>query len=161
MSDKPDSTIEQNTSDLIIGITNVFNSGMSYEDIMMSVLGMISDILHPDRLLIFERGEETTSCTFEWHAEDAPPQIQRMQNLSNAQFDDMAKLADRRSPVLTSSVGEMGEQNERIAQRFNQRGVQRMMAIPPTKPRAGSCMTTPQIEGEVVEVELELGAMTV
>lgn len=60
MSDKPDSTIEQNTSDLIIGITNVFNSGMSYEDIMMSVLGMISDILHPDRLLIFERGEETT-----------------------------------------------------------------------------------------------------
>ena len=132
MSDKPDSTIEQNTSDLIIGITNVFNSGMSYEDIMMSVLGMISDILHPDRLLIFERGEETTSCTFEWHAEGAPPQIQRMQNLSNAQFDDMAKLADRRSPVLTSSVGEMEEQDERIAQRFNRRGVQRMMAIPLT-----------------------------
>ena len=80
-----------------------------------------------------------------------------MQNLSSAQFDNMAKLVDRRSPVLASSVGEMGEQNERIAQRFNQRGVQRMMAIPLTKPQAGSCMTTPQVEGEVVEMELELG----
>ena len=127
-----DAAIEQNTSNLIIGITNVFNSGMSYHDIIMGVLGMISDILHPDRLLIFERGSETTGCTFEWHAEGCPPRIQHMQNMPNEQFDAISKLASGESPVLTSSVDEMGERDEKLAQRFNRRGVERMMAIPLT-----------------------------
>ena len=126
---KADIAVELDTSNLIIGITNVFNSGKSYHDIIMGVLEMISDILNPDRLLIFERGAETTNCTFEWCAEGLPPNISNMQNMSNAQFDAMSKLADKSSPVLTSSIDEMEEHDERIAQRFTKRGISRMMAV--------------------------------
>ena len=129
--DRPmeDLAVEWNTSNLIIGITNVFNSGKSHDEMIMGVLEMISEILNPDRLLIFERGAEVTNCTFEWCAEGVPPRIHHMQSMSNAEFDEMSRMADRRSPVLMSSLNEMKEVNEGIAQRFNRRGVKNMMAV--------------------------------
>ena len=131
-----DLTIERNTSNLIIGITNVFNSGKSYNEIIMSVLAMIGDILHPDRILVFERGSETTSCTFEWCAEHVPPQIHLITSMANAHFDTMSEIAENEVPpdsemqVLATGIDEIGEFDEVLAKRLSKRGVARMMAVP-------------------------------
>lgn len=125
-----DLTIERNTSNLIIGITNVFNSEMEYDETMMAVLNMISETLHPERLIIFERREGTTSCTFEWHADNVPPQREHMQNLPNEQFDALSKFAPGSSQVIESKTEKFGERDERAAARFNRRGINRMMAVP-------------------------------
>ena len=128
MGAESDLTVERDTSDLIIDITNVFTSGMSYDAIIMKVLEMISDVLHPERLLIFERGEKTTSCTFEWHAENVLSHIAGMQSIGNEQFDSMTRLAGD-TAVLESDVGRVGTVDERMAERFSRNGVDNMMAV--------------------------------
>lgn len=123
------SAVEQNTSDLIIGITNIFNSEQSYDSMMMDVLRTISDVLHPDRLLIFERGENTTSCTFEWHAENMPPRKHTMQSIGNDQFDSMSTLANN-TEFLESGKQEFKKVDKRMAERFTRNGVNSIMAVP-------------------------------
>lgn len=128
--ERQEMAVGRDTSDLIIGITNVFNRETSYEAAMNSVLEMISDVLRPDRLLVFERGERTTSCVFEWSAPGVPPQIERMQGLPNERFDTMRKLATRDAPVIESDVDDVKGVDRGIGQQLDREGVERMMAVP-------------------------------
>ena len=127
--------IGRDTSDLIIGITQAFNSEQSYDAAMRSVLEMISRVLHPERLIVFERGEETTSCTFEWCAEGIPSQIERLRGIPNSQFDTMGKLANsdnesEKPKVLVSDVDKLKGVDGKLYRQFDRQGVARMMAAP-------------------------------
>jgi len=121
--------IGRDTSDLIIGITQVFNSEQSYDAAMNGVLERISHVLNPDRLIVFERGEETTSCIFEWCAEGVPSQKHRMQNMPNARFDSMGQLAKNKRMVV-SEIDDIKDVSNRAYHQMDQAGVNRMMAVP-------------------------------
>lgn len=127
--------IDRNTSDLIIGITQMFNTEQSYSAAMNGLLRMVSQVLHPDRIIVFERGEQATSCIFEWYAQGLEPQKDRLQNLSNAQFDAMRQLAEqklelRQSQVLVSKVESLKSVDDGLHRTLEQEGVQQMMAVP-------------------------------
>lgn len=125
--------VDLDTSDLIIGITQVFNKELSYTTAMNRMLEMVSRVLNPERLIVFERGETTTRCTFEWHAEGVPSVKERLQNLPNAQFDTMAELRDEEilkhhPDVVVSDVDRLKSLDGRLYRQLGQEGIQRMMA---------------------------------
>ena len=123
-------SVDLSTSDLIIGITSVFDREKSYEAAMQGVLAMISDVVHPERLIIFERGETTTSASFEWCAEGVPSQKHHMQNLANERFDMMSRMADKRSDILESSIKTVKTVDEELGRQFDKSGVASVMAVP-------------------------------
>lgn len=130
MSDKPDSTIEQNTSDLIIGITNVFNGEMGYEEAMNRVLEMVSTAVRPERLYIFERGSNTTSGTFEWCAEGVESRMGVLQRMDNADFATWERMLQNETSIIIPDIEELRTVDEELYLRFAKQGIARVISVP-------------------------------
>ena len=54
------------TSDIIIRIASSLNGELSYDVAMNRLLETMSEVIHPDRLYVFEYGDASVSNTFEW-----------------------------------------------------------------------------------------------
>ena len=127
--EREEMTVNLDTSDLIIDIMHVFNEEQSYEAAMNGMLETLSHVVHPDRLLVFERGEEMTTCVFEWHAEGLSPRVNLISPMPNAEFDEMNRLRGEGSEVIESEVSAMKHTNEAMYKRFNSSGVERLMGV--------------------------------
>ena len=127
--DREDLTAERDTSNLIIEIADVFSNTPNYGEAIMSALEMLSEVLHPDRLLVFERGEESTRCSFEWHDPKIPSQIQHVGDIPNEQFDAMGKLAEGEKAVIMSNASKAQRVDRRIAENLDRRGITDMIAV--------------------------------
>ena len=121
--------VDLDTSDLIIDITHVFSAEPDYDAAMNAMLETLSRFVHPKRILVFERGEETTTCEFEWHAEGIPAHITHIPPMPNRQFDEMDQLTEDNSQVIESEVVSMKDASEAMYKRLNSNGIERMMGV--------------------------------
>ncbi len=118
------------TSDLIIRIANALNGELSYEVAMNRLLEAMSEVIHPDRLYVFERGEKSVSNTFEWCAEGVDPQIDTLQDLDFAEFSTWDELLAKESVVMIPDVEEFRETDPRMYWQLTRQGITHMLAIP-------------------------------
>ena len=122
--------VGRDTSDQIIEIARVLNSESDYDTAMNNVLEIMSRVVHPDRLYVFERGETTTSNTFEWCAEGVEPEIDTLQNMDNSEFDTWGKLLAEDSVVLIPDVTEFMEIDYQMYQTLERQGITHLLAVP-------------------------------
>ena len=120
----------RNTSDLIIDIANDMYGEPKYQRAMNQLLERMSQIIHPDRLYVFERGETTTNNTFEWCAEGIASAMAGRQGIPNADFDAWGKLIGNDSMVLVSDVSLLRAVDLRLHRRLDDKGVHRMVVVP-------------------------------
>ena len=118
------------TSDRIIKIANDLNAETDYNRAMSAMLESMSEIIHPDRLYIFERGEQTSDNTFEWCAEGVEPQIDTLQNLDNSEFDTWEMLLKREPVVIIPDVEELRTTDERMHWQLTRQGITHLLAVP-------------------------------
>ena len=118
------------TSDLIIQIANALNGELSYDAAMNRLLEAISEVIHPERVYVFECGEKTVSNTFEWCAEGVEPQIDTLQNLEYAEFDTWQELLAGDSVVIIPNVEEFKEIDPRMYWQLSRQGITRVLAVP-------------------------------
>lgn len=118
------------TSELIIRIANALNIETDYNVAMNTMLEEMSRVIRPDRLYIFERGERTTSNTFEWCAEGVEPQIDTLQSLDNSEFDTWEELLARDPVVIIPDVEELRDSDERMYRQLTRQGITHLLAVP-------------------------------
>ena len=122
--------VGRDTSDLIIDIAHVLNGEDDYDTAMSKALEIMSHIVHPDRLYVFERGETTSSNTFEWCAEGVTPEIDTLQDLDNSAFDTWGKLLAEDSVVLIPDVAEFKDIDEEMYWTLERQGITHLLAVP-------------------------------
>jgi len=122
--------VGRDTSDLIIEIARVLNGELEYEAAMNSALEIMSRIIHPDRLYVFERGEYTTSNTFEWCAEGVEPEIDTLQNMDNSEFDTWGKLLADDTVVLIPDVSAFKDIDNQMYLTLERQGITHLLAVP-------------------------------
>ena len=118
------------TSDLIIQIANALSGELSYDAAMNRLLEAMSEVIHPDRLYVFERGEKTVSNTFEWCAKGVEPQIHTLQDLDFSEFGTWDKLLAREQVVLIPDVEEFRESDPRMYWQLSRQGITHVLAVP-------------------------------
>ncbi|MBR3317490.1 MAG: EAL domain-containing protein [Atopobiaceae bacterium] len=118
------------TSDLIIRMANELNAETDYNKAMNSLLESVSEVIHPERLYVFERGENTSSNTFEWCAEGIEPQIDTLQDLDNSEFDTWEMLLKQEPVVLIPDVEELRTTDERMHWQLTRQGITHLLAVP-------------------------------
>ena len=118
------------TSDLIIRIANTLNGELSYDAAMTRLLETISDVIHPDRLYVFEYGEKTVSNTFEWCAEGIEPEIDTLQDLDFSEFATWEKLLAREPVVVIPDVEEFKEVDPQMYWQLSRQGITHLLAVP-------------------------------
>ena len=118
------------TSELIIATANALNSERDYDEAMNDLLDAMSQVIHPDRLYVYERDEETTSNTFEWCAPNVEPQIQNLQNMPNEEFLAWDELLKRESVVIIPDVESLVDTDPHMYEHLKRQGIERMLAVP-------------------------------
>ena len=118
------------TSDLIIQIANALNGELSYDVAMNRMLEAMSEVIHPDRLYVFECGEKSVSNTFEWCAEGVEPQIDTLQDLDYSEFDTWEKLLASESVVIIPDVAEFKDTDPRMYWQLSRQGITHVLAVP-------------------------------
>lgn len=118
------------TSDLIITLADELSGEASYDVAMSGLLESMSRIIHPDRLYVFERGEQTTSNTFEWCAEGVEPQMDTLQQLDNALFDSWDALLGEDRVVLITDADKIADVDEHMHWQLVRQGITRLLAVP-------------------------------
>ena len=118
------------TSDLIIRIANVLNSDLAYEEAMNKLLVLMSGVIHPDRLYVFERNETCVNNTFEWCAEGIEPQIDTLQDLDFSEFATWDRLLTRNAVVVIPNVDEFKETDPRMYWQLSRQGITHLLAVP-------------------------------
>ena len=118
------------TSELIIRISNALNAETDYDVAMNSLLEEMSHVIHPERLYVFERGEHTSSNTFEWCAEGVEPQIDTLQHLDNSEFDTWEELLEQSPVVVIPNVEELRDRDERMYWQLSRQGITHLLAVP-------------------------------
>ena len=118
------------TSGLIIELANALNGEVSYSVAMNHLLEAMSTIIHPDRLYVFEIGEETVSNTFEWCAEGIEPQIDTLQDLDPSEFDTWEELLTKEPVVVIPDVEEFKESDPRMYWQLTRQGITHLLAVP-------------------------------
>ena len=121
---------ERDTSDFVIKIANTLNSESDYDTAMNATLQMMSEVIHPERLYIFERGELTTDNTFEWCAEGVEPEIDTLQNLDNSEFDTWERLLAEDSIVIIPDATAFKDIDERMYWQLERQGITHLLAVP-------------------------------
>ena len=118
------------TSELIIRIADALNNETDYNTAMNAMLEAMSEVIHPDRLYIFERGEHTSSNTFEWCAEGIEPQIATLQDLDNSEFNTWDELLGKNSIVVIPDVDDLKRTDERLHWQLSRQGITHLLAVP-------------------------------
>ncbi|MDO4798121.1 MAG: EAL domain-containing protein [Coriobacteriales bacterium] len=122
--------VSRNTSDLIIDIANDMYGEPKYQKAMGQLLERMSQIIHPDRLYIFERGETTTSNTFEWCAPGVASGMAGRQDIPNEDFDSWSDILARDSMALVPDVSKLRDVDLHLHKRLDDKGVHRMVVVP-------------------------------
>ncbi len=118
------------TSDIIIRIANALNRELSYEVAMNNLLKSISEVIHPDRLYVFEYGETCVNNTFEWCAKGVEPQIDTLQNLDFSEFATWEKLLAREDVVVIPEVEKFKEVDPQMYWQLSRQGITHLLAVP-------------------------------
>ncbi|MDO4798321.1 MAG: EAL domain-containing protein [Coriobacteriales bacterium] len=118
------------TSELIIRMADALNTETNYDVAMNRLLEEMSQVIHPDRLYVFERGEHSTSNTFEWCAEGVVPQRDTLQNLDNSEFDTWEELLKREPVVIIPDVEDLRQTDERKHWQLTRQGITHLLAVP-------------------------------
>ena len=120
----------RDTSDRVIEIANVLNNEDDYYVAMGKALEMMSEVIHPERLYVFERGETTSDNTFEWCAEGVEPMIDSLQGLDNAEFDTWEKLMAEEPVVIIPDVEEFKDTDPQMYQTLTRQSITHLLAVP-------------------------------
>ena len=118
------------TSDLIIRIADALNGEPSYDAAMNRMLEIMSEVIHPERLYIFEYGETTVSNTFEWCAEGIEPQIDTLQDLDFSEFKTWERMLSREPIVVIPDVEEVKQTDPRMYWQLSRQGITHVLATP-------------------------------
>jgi hypothetical protein len=118
------------TSDLIIRIADTLNREPDYDVAMNRLLETMSEIIHPERLYVFEYGETSVNNTFEWCAEGVEPQIDTLQDLDFAEFVTWENLLSRDPVVVIPDVEEFKETDPRMYWQLSRQGITHLLATP-------------------------------
>ena len=118
------------TSDLIIRIANALNGELSYDAAMNRLLETMSEVIHPDRLYVFEYGEKSVDNTFEWCAEGIEPQIDMLQDLDFSEFATWEKLLARDPVVVIPDIEEFKESDPQMYWQLSRQGITHLLAVP-------------------------------
>jgi hypothetical protein len=118
------------TSDLIIRIADTLNREPDYDVAMNRLLETMSEIIHPERLYVFEYGETCVNNTFEWCAEGVEPQIDTLQDLDFAEFVTWENLLSRDPVVVIPDVEEFKETDPRMYWQLSRQGITHLLATP-------------------------------
>ena len=118
------------TSDLIIRIANALNGGLSYDAAMNRTLEIMSEVIHPERLYVFEYGETSVCNTFEWCAEGIEPQIETLQDLDFSEFETWERMLSREPIVLIADVEELKKTDPHMHWQLSRQGITHLLATP-------------------------------
>ena len=118
------------TSEIIIRIANALNGELSYDVAMNRLLETMSEVIHPDRLYIFEYEDTCVNNTFEWCAEGIEPQIDTLQDLDFSEFATWEKLLAREPVVVIPDVEEFRESDPQMYWQLSRQGITHLLAVP-------------------------------
>jgi diguanylate cyclase (GGDEF)-like protein len=121
---------ELNTSDLVIEMTKILNRSESFEESMQTLLEAMSQVVHPERIYIFERGETTSSNTFEWCAPGVEPMIDTLQDLDNSEFATWERLMANDDVVLIPNVEQFRDIDPQMYWQLTRQGITHLLAVP-------------------------------
>ena len=122
--------VGRDTSNLVIKIANVLNIEEDYDVAMNTALQMMSEVIHPERLYVFERSETMTNNTFEWCAEGVEPMIESLQGLDNSEFDTWEKLMAEEPVVLIPDVTAFKDDDPQMYWQLSRQGITHLLAVP-------------------------------
>ena len=122
--------VGRDTSDLIIDIAKVFSAERSYDAAMNAVLEMVSQIVHPSRLIVFERGKGSDWITFEWCAQGVTPQAGSPQSASDEAMNAWDALASAGSVIHLPDISVLRESDRNLYEHLRKQGISRMLAAP-------------------------------
>lgn len=122
--------MSRDTAELVIGITNIFNAESNYRIAMNKVFAMMSRIIHPERLYMFERGREYTRVAFEWCADGVEPQKEKLQRMKNSAFEVWERLFEENSVIVIQDMEEIRDLDLRFYNAMKKRGIERILAAP-------------------------------
>ena len=121
--------VGRDTSDLIIDITNVFNSEPSYDTAMNRVLEMISGVVNPDRMLIVERESSFVANVFEWCGEGVEQIASTMHDVDDALFNAWKRLLGDKTAILISDMATFQGIDDGLRRYFLGQEVTRLIAV--------------------------------
>ncbi len=113
-------------SDMLIALTGVH----SHEAAMNDMLNMMSTILNPDRLSIFECGGDDTTNTFELCAEGIEPQLGSVHELPSWAIKKWFSRIEGKPVALIPDISVIQEFSEPLYNWCVENDVQRFMAAP-------------------------------
>ena len=120
----------RDTSDFIIGIADTLSGAQDYQDAVNHVLKMIAEVISPDRLYVLERGEATTSNTFEWCARGVEPRIDSLQAIPNDEFSALNSILATESAVEIPDISLVRDVDPSMYERLQNSGVTHAVTIP-------------------------------
>ena len=118
------------TSDLIIRIANTLNREIDYDVAMNHLLEAMSEVIHPERLYVFEYEETCVNNTFEWCAEGIEPQIDTLQGLDFSEFSTWERLLANDPVVVIPDVEEFREADPQMYWQLTRQGITHLLATP-------------------------------
>ena len=122
--------IERNTSDIIVRVMNAFNRELDFNAAMDSVLSMMSRIIHPKRLFIFERVLKRNWVTHEWCADEADRQIDLKLDFDEEAVSAWDGLSKGDSVIYINDISEVRGVNEGLYRKLQGEGVTSVLAAP-------------------------------
>lgn len=117
------------TSDLIIDITNLFNSEQSYAAAMNHVLEMVSHVVSPERLLIVEWKGKEIIHVFEWCAMGAESVAGSMKGVDVDRYGAWERLLSQDTAVIISDMATYADIDEQLRQFFLGQDTTRLIAV--------------------------------
>ena len=122
--------VGRNTSDFIVNVARVFDAEKDYSASMNAVLEMISRVIHPKRLFVFERGHGTDLVTFEWCAEGFEKQANIIQETNAASLMAWDDLAEGEGVIYIPDISVLEQRDESLYRKLKREGIERLLAAP-------------------------------
>lgn len=122
--------VGRDTSDLIIDIANEMNAEPKYKVALSQLLERMSEIVHADRLYVFEREDMVTNNVFEWCAPGVDSVMGDRQHIPNSDIDSWEASFSDGSMTVVPEVSRLHGVDERLYSRLDREGVQRMLLVP-------------------------------
>ena len=122
--------MDRDTAEFIVRIADIMNAGTDYATAMQGLLDAMAEVIHPDRLYIFERYEHTSSNTFEWCAPGVEPMIDTLQDLDNSEFDTWEELLATDDVVVIPDVDSLAERDPHMHWQLTRQNITHLLAVP-------------------------------